>query len=142
MKNKKGFTLIEVLIVVVIIAILASLLLPRLTAAPEKARVAEGLQMLGAIRRAELTNMDASGSAAYTFTQPADGTGVGNWTALGFSNLSANSLFNYTCNATDCIASRIGAATRTISMNLASGAITCGAGYTTVQSGGVNVSCG
>ncbi|HNX68065.1 MAG TPA: prepilin-type N-terminal cleavage/methylation domain-containing protein [Candidatus Omnitrophota bacterium] len=51
MKNK-GFTLIEVLIVVVIIAVLASLILPRMTAQIKRAESAEAMQMIGVMRRA------------------------------------------------------------------------------------------
>ncbi|MFA7255317.1 MAG: prepilin-type N-terminal cleavage/methylation domain-containing protein [Candidatus Omnitrophota bacterium] len=139
MKNKKGFTLIEVLIVVVIIAILAALLLPRLTAAPEKARVAEGMQTLGAVRRAQLVNMDAANASALNFTIT-NGTSHANWTALGFSDLGAASLFNYQCDGTSCIAIRVSNTSKNISMNIQTGAITCN-GYTPVASGGVNVSC-
>lgn len=141
MKRKKGFTLIEVLIVVVIIAILAALLLPRLTAAPEKARVAEGMQTLGVIRRAQLTNMDAASAAALEFTQGAGGAVQGNWTTLGFSALPAASLFNYTCNSTACTATRSNQSNRSISMVLDTGAITCGTGYTAVVSNGTTISC-
>ena len=43
-RNKKGFTLIEIMIVVVIIAALASMIVPRLSGRSEQARVsiAEG----------------------------------------------------------------------------------------------------
>lgn len=49
MKNK-GFTLIEVLIVVIIIGILATLMMPQIGGMMERARVAEAKQILGAIR--------------------------------------------------------------------------------------------
>lgn len=50
----RGFTLVEILIVVVIIGILASLVLPRFTGQAEKARVAEAIQFSSAIRRGQL----------------------------------------------------------------------------------------
>ena len=51
--EKKGFTLAEVLIVVVIIGVLAALIIPRFTGQSERAVVAEAVSMLSAIRQAE-----------------------------------------------------------------------------------------
>ncbi len=46
MRNKKGFTLIELMIVVVIIGILAALAIPRFMAASKKAKVSEAKGIL------------------------------------------------------------------------------------------------
>ena len=51
--NKKAFTLIELLIVIVIIGILAAATIPRLFGPPEQARSSEARHMLGVIRGAE-----------------------------------------------------------------------------------------
>lgn len=48
--KKKGFTLIEVLIVVIIIGILASIALPQYVSTLEKARSAEAVTALGSMR--------------------------------------------------------------------------------------------
>ncbi len=79
---KRGFTLVEVLIVVVIIAILASLIVPRMLAQTEKAKAAEALQMVGAIKRAAERYYDFRGmfvipSAALIDSRPSGYLGTG-----------------------------------------------------------------
>ena len=49
-RNKKGFTLLEVIIVVIILAILASIALPRIISSIAFTRSAEALQTIAAIR--------------------------------------------------------------------------------------------
>ena len=52
MKSKKGFTLVELMVVVVIVALLAALLIPMLTARVEAARWSEGKAAAGTIATA------------------------------------------------------------------------------------------
>ena len=51
-KNQSGFTLLEIIIVIIIIGILASLALPKFFKTVEYSRSTEALTSLGAIRRA------------------------------------------------------------------------------------------
>ena len=50
---KHGFTLIETLVVVCVIGVLASLVIPRLTQQSKKAKLAEVVNMIGVISRAQ-----------------------------------------------------------------------------------------
>ncbi|MFH0985575.1 MAG: hypothetical protein V1882_08570 [Candidatus Omnitrophota bacterium] len=52
----------EVLIVVVIIGVLAALVMPRILGSPEKAKMAEAYQMIGALSRAQQNYMDLNGT--------------------------------------------------------------------------------
>ena len=61
-----GFTLLELLMVVIIIAILASVALPQYIKASEKARGSEALQALGAIRSAQARYRAQSPNGLYT----------------------------------------------------------------------------
>ncbi len=52
--KKRGFTLLEVLVVIIIIGILAALALPQYMKTIKKARVAEATSNIGSIRGAEI----------------------------------------------------------------------------------------
>ena len=53
MKNKKGFTLVEILVCILIIGVLTTISLPVYLRAREKAKAAEALSVLGAVASAE-----------------------------------------------------------------------------------------
>lgn len=109
--SSRGFTLVEVLIVVIIIAILAALLLPRLFPQTERPIITEAQQILGAIKRAQITHGDTTGSdEGLAFN--CDGTddcADDNLTTLGLEIGRGN--FSYDCTETDCTATRLGGGT-------------------------------
>ena len=82
---KKGFTLMELIIVVVIIGILAMVGLPQFFRVAERGRAAEGIAALGAIRSAQLRFAAETGSTATLATQlDMDMPGAGTAPALKF----------------------------------------------------------
>lgn len=86
-RKASGFTLIELLIVALIIAVLASLILPRFAGNRERALVSEAVAMLGAIRQAELANQLETG--VFVLGAPP------NWTTLGVAPGGGANCFNY-----------------------------------------------
>ena len=77
----QGFTLIEIIIVIVIIGVLATLALPKITGQMTTAKSAEAVQMLGAIRAAFDNCVDMQGVAAGS----TDTASCNSWTELGMA---------------------------------------------------------
>lgn len=149
MKRKKGFTLIELLIVIVILAILASLVLPRMMAQPERALVAEAINYLGVIRRAQESIVGSTEGTWLAATANTTGAaGDAGWQGIGMGTLASNSSFTYSCvagaynaaggiagNAGTCTATRVGGTKKDgkITIRLNSGNISgCEDGYVMV----------
>ena len=65
-RNERGFTLLELLMVVIIIAILASIALPQYLRATERSRASEALQVLGAIRGSQQRFRASNPAGTYT----------------------------------------------------------------------------
>ena len=134
-RKQQGFTLIEVLIVVVIIGVLAALIIPRFLTAPEKAIVAEANQMLGSLTRAEQAVIDLGG----TFVAGSPLT-TANWQSLGLSIPVATSKFTYGCTSPTCSATRtVNSTASTAALNASTQGWTCSGAYTPLTNGGCTV---
>jgi prepilin-type N-terminal cleavage/methylation domain-containing protein len=90
-----GFTLLELLVVIIIVGVLAGVALPSLFRNIERARAAEAVNTIGIIKR----NME--GCVLARSNAPLDYTGCDTWNAIGMADPSQNAgntaaLFNYT----------------------------------------------
>lgn len=137
MKNVKGFTLAEVLMVVVVIGILAAIFYPRVKDMPEKSIVAEANQTVGALLRAQRTSLD-QGNA---FLSIDSNTTPGPWQLLGLQvpgvsgTSGTGAKFNYICSGTTCTASRPGQVNKWVTLTTG-GTWSCGTDYTIMVNGG------
>lgn len=140
-KNRKGFTLIEIMIAAVIIAVLAVLILPRFMNQTERAIISEAQEQLSAIRRGQKMWQDATGNTGATSEITLCGAGVdcdeAQWSRIGMSPPSGGS-FWYDCQDTTCTAVRVGGSHdgSSIAISVPSGFWGCGGNYEQVDHDG------
>ena len=95
---KKGFTLVELIIVIIIVGILASIGLTQYNKVVEKSRAAEARMILGTLRSAEIAEYNEGG--AYV---TAGSLGVGAPSACATTHyFSYSCTTDGTCTATRC----------------------------------------
>jgi prepilin-type N-terminal cleavage/methylation domain-containing protein len=105
LKRKKGFTLLEIIIVVIIVGVLASLALPRLFSTVEYSRSTEALASMGSIRgsmeRCSLKSGIGSYAACTNFTTQLDIANPGLEAGTHFTYaITPNAAVGYTIVAT------------------------------------------
>ena len=65
MSNRKGFTLLELVIVIIVLGVLAAVALPQYAGFVERAKAAEAVAAIGAVKTAELAYAAAQASGNY-----------------------------------------------------------------------------
>lgn len=98
-----GFSLIEIMIVILILAIVATMALPKILLAPESAYLAEMNMMMGVLARQQARYMHLTGDNKGVTVDDTQET----WDRIGMT-MPVNSKYTYTCNgnAGHCVAQR------------------------------------
>lgn len=128
-KKQKGFTLVEILVVVVILAILAALILPRFLSQPENAFIAEANQTLGALRRGYAAGTDLGNAPGNLGA--GDVTLASKMSPYGMQPLAAETNWKYTCTSGACVATSTRDSTKKVNL-AADGTFSC-TGYNLIS---------
>lgn len=116
---KKGFTLMELIVVVIIVGILAMVGLPQFFNVAERGRAAEAISVLGSVRSAETRYRAEDASQNYLTDANCTGLDI-NFTALKYFG-------NPDCGAASATMAR-STGTYTVRIYYANGTLDCAAG--------------
>jgi prepilin-type N-terminal cleavage/methylation domain-containing protein len=127
---KKGFTLLELTIVVIIIGILVSIAIPKMLSSAERARSSEGLGIIGAIRSAQVRYYASWNAYTATCGQTATALDTGYTSPAYFGAVTC------TPGTPDAAITRTGNG-YTLRINFDTGVVSCssGASITCAQAG-------
>ncbi len=119
-KNRKGFTLLEILIVLVILAVLAGLAIPAYQAAVEKSRSQEALSSLAAARESVMRYFAVNNTYVGIPANLATGVDYDPNAAVGGQTpIFAYTIGNLTANTYTITATRQGGPVGTVTINQA-----------------------
>ncbi|HOW59289.1 MAG TPA: prepilin-type N-terminal cleavage/methylation domain-containing protein [Candidatus Omnitrophota bacterium] len=135
-RYQRGFTLVEILIVVVILAVLAAMVVPRFIDKSENGFIADAQNLLGSLRSSYVmvTDSDLTTPLALANADLASTSAMATW---GMQPLAAApTRFSFACTAAgSCTATRTGGSYTGGTINLSeSGTWTCGGGRYVLQS--------
>ncbi len=136
-RNQSGFTLLEIIIVIIIVGVLASLALPRLFSTVEFSRSAEALSAIATIR-SSMERCYLANNGTYS------NCGNGAWTQLDIVNpaSSPNAHFNYGITANGTIGYTILATRNTVDGGASTSTITVTQNTTQVTRAGAGAFSG
>jgi prepilin-type N-terminal cleavage/methylation domain-containing protein len=141
--NKKGFTLVELMVVIVIIGVLAAVAIPKMMAATNKAKASEGPQILGAIARLQLAyraERDGFISCAASSTGETPPTAAsGSWAEIGFDIDPYSKYFQFQVTAGESAAAAVSTFTANATLYKALGTASSGNGLQITQAEARNV---
>ena len=139
--GSRGFTLVEVLMVTILLGVFAAAAIPRLFLKAPSAETAEAIQMLGAVRRMTMNLIDANYPVPNFDTATAMGSGSA-WEQIGLGPLPPNRRFDYKRSGNSAVAARVGGTSnQTITLNLNTGVLSCGSDYRAITDGGMTAGC-
>ena len=110
MRSRKGFTLVELLVVIIIVGVLASVAIPLMSGYVNRAKKTEAIAALGTIRSAERAYFAENGKYLAITTPATDWGGTaGNALGIGKTDLDGK-YYNNTCYTVDATNNTINAA--------------------------------